>query len=499
MDLIANLTLGFSAALSPMNLLYCFVGVLVGTLVGVLPGVGTLVTMAVLLPLTFGLPPIGAVIMLAGIYYGAQYGGSTTAILVNMPGESASAVTCIDGYKMARQGRAGPALATAALASFFAGCVGTVIIAALAKPIAGLALLFRAPEYFSLIVLVLCCTATLVAGSVLKGLSIVMVGVLLGTVGTDVSSGLGRFTLGLPGLADGIDLAVVAMGLFAFGEIITNIETPMDRTLLTSKVGRLMPTRDDVKAATPAVLRGTALGSAVGILPGIGPTISAYTAYVIEKMVSRTPQRFGNGAIEGVAGPEAANNAAAQTSFIPTLALGVPHGGSMALLLGALMIHGITPGPQVMTAHPALFWGLIVSMWIGNLMLVVLNLPLVGLWISLLRVPYRWLFPAIVALACTGLYTVDLSTTDILLAAAFGVLGYIFIKLDCEPAPLILGFVLGPMLEVYFRRAMLVSRGDPMVFLREPISAAFLAVGAALLILSFVPVLRKRKDAALSD
>ncbi len=481
-----------------MNLLYCFVGVLVGTLVGVLPGVGTLVTMAVLLPLTFGLPPTGAVIMLAGIYYGAQYGGSTTAILVNMPGESASAVTCIDGYKMARQGRAGPALATAALASFFAGCVGTIVIAALAKPIAGLALLFRAPEYFSLIVLVLCCTATLVAGSVLKGLSIVLVGVLLGTVGTDVSSGLARFTFGVPGLADGIDLAVVAVGLFAFGEIITNIEKPMDRTLLTSKVGRLMPSREDFKAAAPAALRGTALGSLSGILPGIGPTISAYTAYVIEKMVSRTPQRFGNGAIEGVAAPEAANNAAAQTSFIPTLALGVPHGGSMALLLGALMIHGITPGPQVMTAHPALFWTLIVSMWIGNLMLVVLNLPLVGLWISLLRIPYRWLFPAIVALACTGLYTVNLNTTDILLAAAFGVIGYIFIKLDCEPAPLILGFVLGPMLEVYFRRAMLVSRGDPMVFLREPISAAFLLAGALALLCALVPMLRKRKEEALS-
>jgi TctA family transporter len=499
MDLFANLALGFSGAMTPMNLLYCFVGVLVGTLVGVLPGVGTLVTMAVLLPLTFGLPPTGAVIMLAGIYYGAQYGGSTTAILVNMPGESASAVTCIDGYKMARQGRAGPALATAALASFFAGCVGTIIIAALAKPIAGLALLFRAPEYFSLIVLVLCCTATLVAGSVLKGLSIVFVGVLLGTVGTDVSSGLARFSLGLPSLADGIDLAVVAMGLFAFGEIIINIETPMDRSLLTSKVGRLMPTRDDFRRGAPAALRGTALGSAIGILPGIGPTISAYTAYVVEKMVSRTPERFGNGAIEGVASPEAANNAAAQTSFIPTLALGVPHGGSMALLLGALMIHGITPGPQVMTAHPLLFWSLIVSMWIGNLMLVVLNLPLVGLWISLLKVPYRWLFPAIIALACTGLYTVNLSSTDILLAAAFGVLGYIFIKLDCEPAPLILGFVLGPMLEVYFRRAMIVSRGDLTVFVTEPISAGFLLAGVVVLAVTLFPMIRRRKDAALAE
>lgn len=499
MELFANLALGFSGALNPMNLAYCFIGVLVGTLVGVLPGVGTLVTMAVLLPLTFGLPPTGAVIMLAGIYYGAQYGGSTTAILVNMPGESASAVTCIDGYKMARQGRAGPALATAALASFFAGCIGTVLIAALAKPIAALALLFRAPEYFSLIVLVLCCTATLVAGSVLKGLSIVLVGVLLGTVGTDVSSGLARFTMDIPSLSDGIDLAVVAMGLFAFGEIITNIETPMDRSLLQSKVGRLMPSREDVKAATPAVLRGTSIGAAIGILPGIGPTISAYTAYVVEKMVSKTPARFGNGAIEGVAAPEAANNAAAQTSFIPTLSLGVPHGGSMALLLGALMIHGITPGPQVMTTHPDLFWSLIVSMWIGNLMLVVLNLPLVGLWISLLKVRYHWLFPAIIALACTGLFTVNLSTTDILLAAAFGLLGYMFIKFECEPAPLILGFVLGPMLEVYFRRAMLVSRGDPMVFVREPISAAFLIVGLCVLALTLFPMMRRRKAEALVE
>jgi putative tricarboxylic transport membrane protein len=499
MDVFANLALGFSGALSPMNLLYCFIGVLTGTLVGVLPGVGTLVTMAVLLPLTFGLPPTGAVIMLAGIYYGAQYGGSTTAILVNMPGESASAVTCIDGYKMARQGRAGPALATAALASFFAGCVGTVMIAALAEPIAGLALLFRAPEYFSLIVLVLCCTATLVSGSALKGLSIVMVGVLLGTVGTDISSGLTRFSLGLASLSDGIDLAVVAMGLFAFGEIITNIETPMDRSILQSKVGRLMPSREDTRAAVPAALRGTAIGSALGILPGIGPTICAYTAYVVEKLVSKTPERFGAGAIEGVAAPEAANNAAAQASFIPTLSLGVPHGGSMALLLGALMIHGITPGPQVMTSHPALFWSLIVSMWIGNLMLVVLNLPLVGLWVALLKVPYRWLFPAIIAIACTGLLTVNLSSTDILLAAAFGLLGYIFIKLECEPAPLLLGFVLGPMLEVYFRRAMLVSRGDPTVFVREPLSAAFLAVGICVLVLTLFPMIRRRKAEALAE
>jgi putative tricarboxylic transport membrane protein len=499
MDMVSNLALGFSVAVNPMNLFYCFIGVLMGTLVGVLPGVGTLVTMAVLLPLTFGLPTDGALIMLAGIYYGAQYGGSTTAILVNLPGESASAVTCIDGYKMARLGRAGPALAIAAIASFFAGCVGTLLIAALAKPIAALALLFRAPEYFSLIVLVICCAATLVAGSVFKGLAMVLLGVLLGTVGTDVSSGISRFTLDLPSLFDGINLAVVAMGLFAFGEIISNLEAPTDRSVLTSKIGRLMPSRDDFRTAFKPILRGTGIGSILGILPGIGPTISAYTAYMAEKMVSKTPERFGKGAIEGVASPEAANNAAAQTSFIPTLSLGVPHGGSMALLLGAFMIHGITPGPQVMTSHPDLFWGLIVSMWIGNLMLVILNLPLVGVWVSLLKAPYRWLFPAIIAVACTGLYTVNLSSSDILLAAAFGVLGYLFIKLDCEPAPLILGFVLGPMLEVYFRRAMLVSRGDPTVFITEPLSAFFLIAGVIVLACTLVPMIRRRKEVAITE
>jgi TctA family transporter len=468
-------------------------------MIGILPGIGPLVTISVLLPLTFKLEPTSAVIMLAGIWYGAQYGGSTTAILVNLPGESSSAVTCIDGNKMARQGRAGPALAVAAIGSFFAGCVGTVEIALLAKPLSSLAFDFRAPEYFSLIVFSLCCASALVSGSFFKGLGMALLGILFGLIGTDINTGHYRFTLGLPALIDGIDLAVVAMGIFAFGDIIVNLSRPAeDRSFLSAKITGLMPTRADFKVFWKSIVRGTAVGSFLGVLPGVGTTISAFTAYAFEKSVSTTPSRFGEGAIEGVAAPEAANNAAAQTSFIPTLTLGIPGSGTMALFLGALMIQGITPGPGVITSHPDLFWGLVASMWIGNLMLVLLNLPLVGVWTSMLKIPYDWLFPSIMVFACVGLYTVNLDGADIAISAFFGFLGYLFIRLECNAAAFLLGFVLGPMLEENFRRALLISHGDATVFIREPLSAGFLIAGALLLaLMAVLPKLRQAKEIAL--
>jgi putative tricarboxylic transport membrane protein len=499
MELLSNLALGFSVAFSLNNLFYCFVGVFVGTAIGVLPGVGPLVTIAVLLPLTFGLPPEGAMIMLAGIYYGAAYGGSTTAILVNLPGESSSAVTCLDGYQMARQGRAGPALAISAIGSFAAGCFGTVLIAVVAEPLTELALRFGAPEFCALIVFALVTSAILVRGSLLKGIAVAMLGVLFGLVGIDVTSGADRFTFGVPRLADGIQFVVVAMGLFAFAEIVANLEQKEKREVFTNKINGLMPTIADLKASFMPIVRGTALGSFFGILPGAGATIASFGAYALEKKVSKYPERFGTGVIEGVAAPEAANNASAQGSFIPTLTLGIPGSATMALMLGALMIQGITPGPRVLTSHPELFWGLVASMWIGNLLLVILNLPLIGLWVSMLKIPYRWLYPIILVFSCIGIYTVNNSTIDIYFMVLFGVLGYVFMKLDCEPAPFILGFLLGPMLEVNFRRAMLLSRGDLSIFVLHPISAGFLIATVALLILMIVPSLRKKKELAVLE
>ena len=499
MDLLSNLSLGFSVAFSLVNLGYCFLGVFVGTAIGVLPGVGPLVTIAVLLPLTFGLPPESAMIMLAGIYYGAAYGGSTTAILVNLPGESSAAVTCIDGYQMARQGRAGPALAICAIGSFVAGCFGTVLLALVAAPLTEVALKFGAPEFFSLIVLALIATAVLVHGSMLKGIAVALLGVLFGLVGIDVTSGVDRYTFGVPGLAEGIEFVVVAMGLFAFSEIVRNLEHQEKREVYTSKITGLFPTKADLLASWKPILRGTAVGSFFGILPGAGQTIASFGAYAVEKKISRTPERFGKGAIEGVAAPEAANNAAAQCAFIPTLTLGIPGSGTMALMLGALMIQGITPGPRVLSSHPELFWGLIASMWIGNLFLVILNLPLIGLWVSMLKIPYRWLYPIILVFSCIGIYTLNHSAIDVWVMVVFGVLGYAFMKLDCEPAPFILGFLLGPLLEVYFRRAMLLSRGDLSIFLTEPISAGFLLAGVALLVLLIVPTIRRKKDQAILE
>ncbi len=499
MDLFSNLALGFSVALSLQNLAYCFLGVFVGTAIGVLPGVGPLVTIAVLLPLTFGLPPESAMIMLSGIYYGAAYGGSTTAILVNLPGEASAAVTCLDGYQMARQGRAGPALGIAAIGSFAAGTVGTLLIALFGPPLTQLALSFGAPEFFSLILLALTTTAVLVRGSMIKGVAVALVGVMFGLAGIDVTSGLERFTFGLPRLMDGIEFVVVAMGLFALTEIVTNLEVEETREVFTSKVKNLWPSKDDLKRSIGPIIRGTAVGSFFGILPGAGQTISSFAAYAVEKKVSKHPEKFGTGLIEGVASPEAANNAASQGAFIPTLTLGIPGSAVMALMLGALMIQGITPGPRVMTSHPELFWGLIASMWIGNLMLVILNLPLIGLWVSMLKIPYRWLFPLILTFSCVGVFAVNFSTMDIWLMVFFGVVGYLFLKIGCEAAPFILGFLLGPMLEENFRRSMLLSRGSLDIFVTKPISAVLLAATVIVLVMMLFPKVRRKKDEAIVE
>jgi len=489
----SGIILGFSVALIPLNLFYCFVGVTLGTFIGVLPGLGPLVTISLLLPITFSLPPETALIMLAGIYYGSAYGGSTTAIMVNIPGESSSVVTCLDGYQMARQGRAGPALAMAAISSFIAGTIATVIVAAFAPVLAGWALSFQSPEYFSLMALGLITATALSSGSLLKSLGMVVVGLLFGLVGTDVTSGAFRYTFGFMQLTDGLSFVVVAMGLFGIAEVITMLERPSPRAVLSISIRNLMPSGQDFRASWLPILRGTGIGSVFGILPGAGTSISSFMAYAVEKRSARDPARFGKGAIEGVAGPEAANNAAAQTSFIPTLTLGIPGSATMALMLGALMVYGIPPGPRVISTNPELFWGLIASMWIGNLMLVVLNLPLIGLWVRMLTVPYRWLYPAITLLCCVGVYTLANSSFDVYVMAAFGLLGYAFRKLDCPPAPLLLGFVLGPMMEENLRRSMLLSRGDPSVFLTRPLSLAMLVVGIILLVLAVLPAIRARR------
>ncbi len=499
MELFANLAMGFDVALSPINLLYCFVGVALGTLVGVLPGIGPVATIAMLLPATFALPPVSALIMLAGIYYGAQYGGSTTAILVNLPGEASSVVTALDGYQMARQGRAGPALAVAAIGSFFAGCVATLVLAMFAPPLAEVAFQFGPAEYFSLMVLGLMAAVILARGSLLKALAMIILGLLLGLIGADVNTGLMRYTFEVPNLTDGIGFVVVAMGIFGFGEIIANLERGTQREVFVTQIRNMMPTKDDISRSWKAILRGTGLGALLGILPGGGAVLGSFAAYTLEKKLSDDPSRFGKGAIEGVAAPEAANNAGAQTSFIPLLTLGIPSNAVMALMVGALTIHGITPGPQVMTERPELFWGTIASMWIGNLVLVILNLPLIGMWVKLLSVPYRLLFPAILVLCCIGIYSLQNSAFDVGLAVLFGFLGYIFIKLDCEPAPLLLGFVLGPMMEENLRRAMLISRGDPTVFVTRPLSASLLAVAALLVILAVTPTLRRKREEAFKE
>ncbi|MDH5285025.1 MAG: tripartite tricarboxylate transporter permease [Betaproteobacteria bacterium] len=499
MELLSNLGLGFSVALTFTNIFYCFLGVVLGTLIGVLPGIGPVPTIAMLLPITYALPPVSALIMLAGIYYGAQYGGSTTAILVNLPGESSSVVTCIDGYQMARQGRAGKALAVAAIGSFIAGTFATLVVAGFAPPLAEVALKFGPAEYFSLMVLGLISAVVLASGSLVKAIGMIVLGLLLGIIGTDVNSGLQRYTFGIPELSDGIGFVVVAMGLFAFAEIIINLEHRGHREVFTDKVSNLMLTWKEFKEVLPAIARGTGIGSVLGILPGGGALLSAFAAYTIEKKISKEPQSFGKGNIRGVAAPESANNSGSQASFIPLLTLGIPPNAVMALMVGAMTIHSIQPGPQVMTSNPQLFWGLIASMWIGNLMLVVLNLPMIGIWVKLLQVPYRLLYPAILVFCCIGTYSLQNNVFDVVLTVVFGVLGWIFVKLECEPAPLLLGFILGPLMEENLRRALLLSRGDPTVFVTRPISATLIALAAILLIIVALPMIRKKREEAFHE
>ncbi|HEY4202725.1 MAG TPA: tripartite tricarboxylate transporter permease [Devosiaceae bacterium] len=501
MDLLVHLALGFGVVFSPENLLYCLIGALLGTLIGVLPGIGPLAALAMLLPLTFHLPATGSLIMLAGIYYGAQYGGSTTSILLNMPGESSSVVTAIDGHQMARQGRAGAALATAALGSFFAGSVATLTIAVIATPLANVGARFGSPEFFSLMVLGLVGAVVLAQGSVVKAIAMIIFGLLLGLVGSDMYTGTPRFTLGIPQLYDGLDFVPVALGLFGLGEIIANLSSAGqgERQVKSEKISGLWLTKAEFKAAWPASVRGTVIGSILGILPGGGALLSSFASYIVEKKLAKDPSRFGKGAIEGVAGPESANNAGAQNSFIPMLTLGIPSNTLMALMMGAMMIQGITPGPQVITSHPDLFWGLIASMWVGNAMLLVINLPLIGIWVSLLKIPYRMLFPAILLFCAIGVYSVNFSPFDIMLAAGFGVLGYFFRKVGCETAPLMLGLVLGPLMEENLRRSMQLSRGDFSIFLTRPISLVLLLATAGLLLILIMPTIRKGREEAFQE
>ncbi len=493
MDLFTNLALGVEVAFTPINVLYAFVGCLLGTIIGVLPGLGPIATMSILLPVTYSLPAVSALIMLAGIYYGSQYGGSTTAILVNLPGESSSVITMIEGHKMALAGRAGPALAVAAMGSFFAGCVGTIVLAAFASPLTDLAFNIGPTEYFSLMVLGLMGAVTLASGSVLKSAGMVIVGILLGLIGTDINSGVERFVFNIPELSDGIGFATLIMGLFGYGEIINNLsKRTHDQTLLVTKVGRLMPSKKDCKLVAPAITRGTILGSIIGIIPGAGVVISSFLSYSIEKKTKLHSAEvpFGQGNIRGVAAPESANNAAAQTAFIPTLALGIPGSASMAVLLGAMTIHNIQPGPMVVSSNPELFWGLVVSMWIGNVMLVILNLPLIGIWVKLLNIPYRWLYPAIMMCCVIGVYSVSNNTWDIWLVVLFGLIGYMFIKLGLELAPLLLGFMLGPAMEEKLRRTLLLSNGDWSIFVTRELSVGILA---AIVILIMAAGFRKNK------
>ena len=499
MEIFHHLAIGFGTALTAVNLLYALIGALLGTLIGVLPGIGPVATIAMLLPTTYSLEPVSALIMLAGIYYGAQYGGSTTAILVNMPGESSSVVTCLDGYQMARKGQAGAALAIAALGSFFAGSCATILVAGVSLPLSALALKFGPAEYFSLMVLGLIGAVVLAHGSLVKAIAMIVLGLLLGIVGTDVNSGVERFTFGIPELSDGIGVVVVAMGLFGFAEIILNLESTEKREVIKTRLKGMWLTRSQLREAAPAVLRGTALGSMLGVLPGGGAMLSSFASYSIEKKLAKDPSQFGKGAICGVAGPESANNAGAQTSFIPLLTLGIPENAVMAMMVGAMTIHNIQPGPQVMTSNPQLFWGLVASMWVGNLMLVVLNLPLIGIWIKLLTVPYRMLYPAILLFCAIGVYTVNNTSFDVMQTAFFGFLGVLFAKLECEPAPLLLGFVLGPMMEENLRRALLLSRGDPTVFATRPISAGLLAAAILLVLVIALPNIRRQREEAFQE
>lgn len=493
-DLFANLGLGLSVALSLQNIALCFVGCLVGTLVGILPGVGPIATISMLLPITFGLDPVGALIMLAGIYYGAQYGGSTTAILVNIPGEATAVVTTLDGHQMARQGRAGVALGIAAIGSFIAGTFATLLIAALGAPLTKLALVFGPAEYFALMLMGLVFAVVLAHGSILKAIAMILVGTLLSTVGTDLGTGQERMTLGLEFLSDGIDFAVLAMGIFGIAEILRNLDAVENRDIVRGTIGRLLPSKADMKQSAAPIARGTLIGSILGLLPGNGAVLGPFATYSLEKKLAKDPSRFGKGAIEGVAGPESANNAGAQTSFIPLLTLGIPPNAVMALMVGAMTIHGIIPGPLVMTRTPDLFWGMIASMWIGNLLLLIINLPMIGLWVRLLKVPYPILFPAILMFCCIGIFSINAEPVQVLMIAVFGLIGYALSKFGFEPAPLLLGFVLGDLMEENFRRALLMSRGDLTTFIASPISVGLLLLALGMLVLALLPSFRKSRE-----
>jgi putative tricarboxylic transport membrane protein len=499
MDMLSNLELGFSVALSLQNVGLCFIGCLIGTLIGVLPGVGPIATIAMLLPLTFKVDPTGSLIMLAGIYYGAQYGGSTTAILVNIPGEATSVITVLDGHQMARQGRAGVALGTAAIVSFFAGTVATLVIAALGLPLTRLALLFGPTEYFSLMAMGLAFAIVLARGSLLKAVAMIFLGILLSTVGTDIETGESRLTLDLSDLEGGIDFAVLAMGLFGFTEIVRNLETPETRDVIHRAIGRLLPGRDDFRQLWKPMVRGTTIGAILGILPGNGAVLGPFASYSVEKKIARDPRRFGRGAIEGVAGPEAANNAGAQTAFIPLLTLGIPPNAVMALMVGAMTIHGVIPGPLIMSKSPDLFWGMVASMWLGNLMLLIINLPLIGAWVRLLKVPYRLMYPSILIFCCIGIYSINNSPSDVVLTALFGLLGYAFYKFGFEAAPLVLGFVLGRLMEEKLRQAMIISRGDLLGFVTSPVSAGLLFVGIVIVTLAVIPSIRKGREEVFQE
>jgi putative tricarboxylic transport membrane protein len=498
MELFGQLAFGFEQALTPQNLLFCFLGALIGTLVGVLPGLGPVATIAMLLPITFTLPPVAALIMLAGLYYGAQYGGSTTAILVNIPGESSSVVTCLDGHAMARRGRAGAALAIAAVGSFFAGTVATFIIAIFSAPMVWIASTFQSPDYFGLMIFGLIAAVVLAQGSVVRSIVMVLAGLILGLVGTDITTGQSRFTFGIPQLSEGISFVALAMGLFGVGEVISNLARTFGKPEV-QPVTSLWPNREEVRRAAPAVARGTTIGSLLGVLPGGGALIASFGAYVIEKKWSKRPQEFGNGAVEGVAAPEAANNAGAQTSFIPLLTLGLPSNAVMALMLAAMTIHGIVPGPKLMVERPDLFWAMIASMWIGNLMLVIINLPLIRIWVMLLNVPYRYLYLAILIFCCIGAYSVQNSTFDVMVMAFFGVVGYLLPKIGCEPAPLILGVILAPHIEENFRRSLVVSRGSWWIFLERPVCAGFLLVSLLFLLAVLLPSIRRGREEAFRE
>jgi putative tricarboxylic transport membrane protein len=499
MEFFANFITGFSVALQPINLMFCFLGVFIGTLIGVLPGIGPVGTMAILLPVTYGIPPTTAIIMLAGIYYGAQYGGSTTSILVNIPGEAASVVTTLDGYQMALKGRAGPALGIAAFGSFIAGTIGVIGLQLLAPPLVAVALRFGPPEYSSLMILGFVILTYLAQKSMAKALMMAGVGIILGTIGLDTMTGMPRFTFGIPELLDGVGLAPLAMSLFGISEILLNVEKKIKQELLTTKVKGLFPTREDWRRSIGAILRGSGSGFFLGILPGGGAVLGSFVSYALEKRISKHPEEFGKGAIEGVAAPESANNSAAQGAFIPLLTLGIPSNVVMAILLGALMIHNITPGPMLVKTHPQLFWGVISSMYMGNIMLLVLNLPLIGLWVQLLRVPYAILFPLILYICLIGAYVINNSVIDVTLMLLCGVVGYLMRKFEYEPAPLVLAYVLAPMLENALRQSLILSGGSFGIFMVRPISAGCLVVAAALLVSSLLPMIRKKREEIVAE